>query len=83
MAVVQDRVSISFESLLNMIAQLDLEAKNKLLAWLEAHIDEEEDALWEQDPQFQAELEEARAEIRAGDVVSLKELMDEINKDEL
>lgn len=81
MAFVHVQVAIQYETLLEAISKLDLEAKNTLLEWLEEHVAEEEDEILARDPQFQAELEQARAEVRAGEVVSLKELIDEINKE--
>lgn len=66
-------LKISFESLVNAIASLGLEEKRKLWQILDEQIAEAEENLWEEDPNTQAEIEEARAAYQEGDYLTLDE----------
>jgi hypothetical protein len=64
-------LTVPFEAIVDSITQLPLPEKRILWELLEEEIAAAEEALWEQDPAFQAELQEARAAYKAGDYVSL------------
>lgn len=64
-------LKISFESLVNAIASLSLEKQRKLWQILDEQIAEAEDKLLEEDPNTQAEIEEARTAYQMGDYLTL------------
>lgn len=66
-------LKISFESLVNAIASLGLEEQRKLWQILNEQIAEAEDKLLEEDPNAQAEIEEARTAYQLGDYLTLDE----------
>ncbi|GAB4172543.1 MAG: hypothetical protein Fur006_01400 [Coleofasciculaceae cyanobacterium] len=66
-------LKISFESLVNAIASLGLEEQRKLWQILDEQIAEAEDKLLEEDPNAQAEIEEARTAYQLGDYLTLDE----------
>ena len=66
-------LKISFESLVNAIASLGLEEQRKLWQILDEQIAEAEDKLLEEDPNAQAEIEEARTAYQVGDYLTLDE----------
>ncbi|HAJ58192.1 MAG TPA: hypothetical protein DCP31_02055 [Cyanobacteria bacterium UBA8543] len=66
-------LKISFESLVNAIASLGLEEKRKLWQIIDEQIAESEDHLLEEDPDTQAEIEEARTAYQEGDYLTLDE----------
>ena len=66
-------LKISFESLVNAIASLSLEEQRKLWQILDEQIAEAEDKLLEEDPNAQAEIEEARTAYQVGDYLTLDE----------
>lgn len=68
-------LKISFELLVNAIASLGLEEKRKLWQILDEQIAEAEDNLLEEDPNAQAEIEEARTAYQVGDYLTLDEYM--------
>jgi hypothetical protein len=67
------KVQISFESLVEAIESLDLEAKLKLREILDEQIFEAEEDLMENDPTVLAEVEAARKAYQAGDYQTLEE----------
>jgi hypothetical protein len=67
------KLQIPFESLLNAIASLGLEEKQKLWQILDEQIAEAEDRLFAKDPTVQAEIAEAKTAYQAGDYVTLDE----------
>ncbi|MBD0344960.1 MAG: hypothetical protein ICV63_09105 [Coleofasciculus sp. Co-bin14] len=66
-------LKISFESLVNAIGSLGLEEKRKLWKILDEQIAEAEDNFLEEDPNAQAEIEEARTAYQRGDYLTLDE----------
>lgn len=66
-------LSVPFESLLGAIQQLSLEDKYRLAAELDRQILHAEEELWGQDPEEEAEVEQARKEYEAGDYVTFDE----------
>jgi regulator of replication initiation timing len=66
------KVQISFESLIEAIGSLDLEAKLQLREILEDQIFEAEEDM-ENDPDVLAEVEEARKEYQAGNYRTIEE----------
>lgn len=67
------KLSIPFESLVDSITELSLRDKLRLWELLDAQLAQAEEELWEQDPTFQAEIQEARAAYQAGDYVTIDE----------
>lgn len=66
---------ISFDSLVESISELSVKDKHRLWRLLEGQLANEEEELWEQDPSFRAEIQEARAAYEAGDYVSIDEYL--------
>jgi hypothetical protein len=64
-------LTVPFEAIVDSIAQLPLTEKRILWEILEEELALAEEALWEEDPDFQAQLQEARAAYKAGDYISL------------
>ena len=75
-------VSISFDELVQAVAKLSLEVKNRLLESLEEQNANEEEQLWDQDPKLRAEIEQARADYEAGDYLSIDEYFAQQDKKE-
>lgn len=69
------KVQLSFESLVEAINSLDLEAKLQLREILEDQIFEAEEDLMENDSDVLAEVEEARKEYQAGNYQTIEEYM--------
>lgn len=69
------KLQIPFESLIEAIANLDIEQKQHLWNILDEEIAIIEDNLEENNPQIQAEVESARKAYEAGDYVTLEEYM--------
>jgi hypothetical protein len=65
------QLTISFETLMEAINSLSLAEKIRLWDMLEAEIAEAEDA----DPEVQAQIEQALADYRAGDYMTVEEYM--------
>jgi len=65
------RLFISFESLVDSVAELSLRDKLRLWELLDEQIAHAEEEAWEQDPTVQAEIREARAAYQAGDYVTI------------
>ncbi len=67
------QVSIPFDTLVETVGNLTLENKRRLWTLLNEQLALAEEELWEQDPAFRSEIEEARAAYRAGDYMTLEE----------
>ena len=67
------KLTIPLDVLTSALRELPLEQKQQLAEWLEALIAQSEEEAWEVSPKFQAELNEARAQYKAGDFLSLEE----------
>jgi regulator of replication initiation timing len=70
------KLQVSFESLIEAIATLDLENKRHLLEILEDQIFETEEDEMENRPEVLAEVEEARKAYQAGDYQTIQEYID-------
>lgn len=66
-------IPVLFES----VAQLSSEHKRILLEMLETELALQEEALWEQQPDSQAALQEARTAYTAGDYLTLEDYVAE------
>jgi len=64
---------VPFDALANLVSALSLPDKQRLWALLEEQLTQAEEALWEQDSAFQAEIKEARAAYNAGDYMTIDE----------
>ena len=73
MAQESERLSISFESLINSVKELSLKEKLRLWRLLNEQLAQAEEEQWEQDPAVQAEIREARSAYKAGDYVTIDE----------
>ncbi len=71
------QLTVSFEALAEAISSLSLAEKIRLWGMLEAEIAEAED----DDPEVQAQIEQALADYRAGDYVTLEEYLAQQPKD--
>jgi gamma-glutamyl phosphate reductase len=69
------QLGITFESLVEAIASLDLEKKHQLLEILEDLLFEAEEDLLEQNPQVVAEIEEARQAYQMGDYQTIQQYL--------
>ena len=69
------QLKITFETLVEAIASLDLEKKHQLLEILEDLLFEAEEDLLEQNPQVVAEIEEARKAYQMGDYQTIQQYM--------
>ena len=67
------KLSIPFESLAESIKDLSFGEKYRLLDILEEQIAQAEEEMLERDPDFQAEIQKARAEYQSGDYVTIDE----------
>jgi Zn-dependent M16 (insulinase) family peptidase len=67
------KLQISFEALVEAIATLDLENKQKLLEIIEDQIFDAEEDKMENSPEVLAEVAEARKAYQAGDYQTLEE----------
>lgn len=66
---------IPFQVIVEFIEGLSLKDKRRLWALLDEEIAQAEEAAWEQDPAFQAEIQEARTAYQTGDYVTIDEYM--------
>lgn len=73
------KLSIPFASLIAAISELDPQDKQRLLEILEEEI---EQTAWEQNPALQAELQQARTELDAGDFVSIENYIGKVGEKE-
>ncbi|GLI36438.1 hypothetical protein [Desulforhabdus amnigena] len=73
MAKKKVKLLVPFESLVQSIAELSIEDKRRLWAFLEDELARMEEETWEQDPAVRAEIEEARAAYAAGDYMTINE----------
>lgn len=67
------RLQIPFQSLVDAIASLGLEEKQKLWQLLEQEIAQAEEDLLEEDPTVQTEIQEARVAYQTGDYLTIEE----------
>lgn len=74
------KLQLSFESLVEAISSLDLEEKHQLQEVIEQQIFEAEEALYEDDAETIAAIETVRAEIAAGDYLTLDEYLENRSK---
>lgn len=74
------KVQISFESLLEAIASLDLEEKRQLQEMIEQQIFEAEEALYRDDSETQTEIQIVRAEYEAGEYLTLEDYLAQRSK---
>ena len=68
---------IPFQALVDCIAGLNLDDKRRLWELLNEEIVQVEERLWEQDPEIQTEIREARAAYQTGDYVTIDEYIDQ------
>ena len=68
-------LQVPFESLLAFVAELDFGDKLRLWKVLDELIGQAEEGIWEQDPDVQPEIREARAAYQAGDYVAIDEYL--------
>ena len=66
---------IPFQVIVDFVSGLSLKDKYRLWVLLNEEIAQAEEDSWEQDPAFQAEIQEARAAYQAGDYVTIDEYM--------
>ncbi|MBI1882354.1 MAG: hypothetical protein HYR94_29630 [Chloroflexi bacterium] len=64
------QLMIPFQVIVDFVSGLSLKDKRRLWALLDEEIAQAEEASWEQDPTFQAEIQEARTAYQAGDYVT-------------
>jgi len=69
------RVQLSLEDLASAIASLNLEEKKQLLDTISQQIFEAEEALYEDDPNTQIEIQAVKAEYDAGKYLTLDEYL--------
>lgn len=69
-------VAVSFAALVEAIRQLSIDDKQRLADIIEEQIACDEEA-WERSPEVEAEVEQARREYRAGEYVTIDELIAE------
>lgn len=67
------KLLIPFESLVNSVAELNLEDKRRLWELLDEQIAQAEEEMWDQDPIVQAEIQESRAAYHAGEHMTIDE----------
>jgi len=67
------KLLIPFEALADSVTGLSLKDKRRLWELLDEQMAQAEEELWERDPAFQAEIQEARAAYQAGDYVTIDE----------
>ena len=74
------QLRVPFRSIVDAVETLELKDKQRLLKRLTRLIREEEaEEAWENSPEVLAEVAQARAEIEAGDYVTIDELDDDFN----
>jgi hypothetical protein len=71
------KLQLSLEELAEAIYSLDLEEKRQLQEMIEQKIFEEEEELYEDDPETEVEIETVRAEYAAGEYLTLDEYLTE------
>ena len=69
------QLQLSLEALAEVINSLNLEEKRQLLDKIEQQIFEAEEALYEEDPDTQAEIQAVKAEYEAGDYLTMDEYL--------
>ena len=69
------KLQLSLDKLVEAISSLDLEEKRQLQEMIEQQIFEAEEALYEDDPETQAEIQAVRAEYGAGDYLTMDEYL--------
>lgn len=69
------KLQLSLDTLLQAISSLNLEEKRQLQEIIEQQIFEAEEALYEDDPETQAEIQAVRAEYAAGDYLTIDEYL--------
>jgi hypothetical protein len=69
------KLQLSLEALAEAIYSLDLEEKRQLQEMIEQKIFEEEEELYEDDAEIEAEIETVRAEYAAGEYLTLDEYL--------
>jgi hypothetical protein len=69
------KLQLSLEALAEAIASLTLEEKRQLLDTIEQQIFEAEEALYEDNPDTQAEIQAVRAEYAAGEYLTIDEYL--------
>ncbi len=69
------KLQLSLDTLVEAISSLDLEEKRQLQEMIEQQIFEAEEALYEDDPETQAEIQAVRAEYADGDYLTLDEYL--------
>lgn len=69
------KLQLSLDKLVEAISSLDLEEKRQLQEMIEQQIFEAEEALYEDDPETQAEIQAVRAEYAAGDYLTMDEYL--------
>jgi hypothetical protein len=74
------KLLVSFDSLVDSIAGLDLKEKLQLWKLLGEQLAQAEEEAFEHDPVAQAEMREARAAYGAGDYVTIDEYVDQRRK---
>ncbi|MGH2592012.1 MAG: hypothetical protein ACRDGG_00700 [Anaerolineae bacterium] len=67
------KLLIPFESLVDSVADLSLKDKHRLWVVLNEQLAQAEEDVWEQDPAFRAEIQEARVAYEAGDYMTIDE----------
>ena len=67
------QLMIPFQVIVDFVSGLSLKDKRRLWVLLDEEIAQTEEATWEQDPTFQAEIQEARIAYQAGDYVTIDE----------
>jgi hypothetical protein len=65
------QVMIPFQVLVDFVSGLNLKDKHRLWELLDEELAQAEETLWEQNPTFQAEIQEARTAYQAGDYVTI------------
>lgn len=69
------KLQLSLDTLLEAISSLNLEEKRQLQELIEQQIFEAEEALYEDDPETQAEIQAVRSEYAAGDYLTIDEYL--------
>jgi hypothetical protein len=64
---------VPFKSLVDSITTLSLEDKRRLWELLEEEMAQAEEEMWQQDPAFQTEIQEARTAYQSGDYATIDE----------
>ena len=69
------KLQLSLDTLFEAISSLNLEEKRQLQELIEQQIFEAEEALYEDNPETQAEIEAVRTEYAAGDYLTIDEYL--------